>query len=759
MEKDRTSVGRNVPRHGAVDKVTGRSVFSADLPLDRPLVLKVIRSTRAHARIVSVDADNACRLPGVVRVFTARDIPGKNLIGIINKDRPLLVPDKVRCVGDAIALVAAEDEEAAAAAAASVRVDYEDLPVVRDPRKALEEGAPRIHDTGNLLFRRTVRKGDVEKGFAGCAAVVERTYETSFVEHCYLEPDAGAGYVDDDGTLVIVSSTQNPHYDHGEVVRLLGVDDDRSASSRGPPAAGSAPNWTSPSRGFIGLALYHLNRPVRLRPSRGKSPFSPPPSDTPSPSCQNRCRPGRAPCGHEGPHPVRHRRLRLLRHRGGLPGRGARHRTLQIEHVEVEALCAYTNHPFTGAMRGFGAPQAAFAHESQMDLLAAELGLDPLRYGASMPSSPAPSPRRDRGSRRAWAWASAWTRSGPTTTAACAEWRRGSAAPFERRGVGVGAMWYGIATRGVQNPSTAQVGIDTDGRVTVYTGLRRHRPGIHHRPRQIAAEVMGLAPHMIRMVVADTKHTTNAGATSASRQTYISGNAVRDAAGKLADVLLTEAVDMLKVPKDAWCSKGVRCAPQDDAEKTASFSALAARARRKGIPLTWQGYFDPDTVPLDPETGQGAPYATYAFACHLALVSVGHTHGAGEGAQDRGGPRRGQGSSSRGGHRADLRRRGHGARLRPHGEYTPEVTESMKDYFIPTCRDMPEVIPIIVEAHEPTGPFGAKGVGEPALIPTAPAVVNAITDALGERIYRLPANLERVLEASITAGHFRPKEA
>jgi CO/xanthine dehydrogenase Mo-binding subunit len=319
-------------------------------------------------------------------------------------------------------------------------------------------------------------------------------------------------------------------------------------------------------------------------------------------------------------------------------------------------------------------------------------------------------------------------------------------------------MWYGIGNTGVQNPSTARIAMDMNGAVTLFTGCAELGQGSTTILAQIAAEVLSLAPENIRLVVADTKCTTNAGATSASRQTYISGNAVKDAADKLADVLLTEAVNKLKAPKSSLLLDSGFVRDSQQAENKVGFAWLAQRIRKKGIPLTWSGYFDPETVPLDPETGQGVPYATYAFACQLALVIVDTLTGEVQvkkivAAHDVGKaihPENVKGQICGG------VAMGMGFALME--EFVPGQTFSFKDYLIPTSADMPEVIPIIVESPEPTGPFGAKGVGEPALIPTAPAIINALADALGERIYQLPANLERVLETSIKAGYFGPKE-
>jgi CO/xanthine dehydrogenase Mo-binding subunit len=329
---------------------------------------------------------------------------------------------------------------------------------------------------------------------------------------------------------------------------------------------------------------------------------------------------------------------------------------------------------------------------------------------------------------------------------------------LQKKGVGIGAMWYGVGNTGVQNPSTARIEMESDGSLTLFTGCADIGQGSTTVLSQILGETLGVEPQTIRLVVADTKWTTNAGATSASRQTYISGNAVRDAAKKLADVLLTEAVDVLKTPKSSLGFDSGYVVDLREPEKKTPFTKLVERAHRKGIPLVWQGFFDPETVPLHPETGEGAPYATYAFACQVALLEVDTLTGEVSvekiiAAHDVGKALYPEGVKGQifGGTAMGL-----GFALME--EFTPGQTLSLKDYHIPTCRDMPEITPIIIQSEEPTGPFGAKGVGEPALIPTAPAIVNGISQALGERIYNLPASLERVLEASITSGHFGPKE-
>jgi CO/xanthine dehydrogenase Mo-binding subunit len=717
-----------------------------------------LRSTKAHARIEKIEYGKAAVIEGVVRIFTAEDIPGENRTGIINKDQPLLADDKVRSIGEPVALVAAESEAAANQALKAIEVTYLELPAVHSPEEALAPKAPKIHEKGNLLFTRKIKKGEVDTAFKQCAAVVEKTYRTGHIEHSYLEPDAGAGYVDYDDSLVIFASTQNPHYDHKEVVSLLGLEDKQVRIIQAATGGGFGSKLDMNVQGFIGLALYYLKRPVRIVYSREEAYLA----TAKRHPLEMKMKTGADRDG------------RLLAMQAvitcdtgayasyGIPvaSRSAVHATgpYQIENVDVKTHCVYTNNPFSGAMRGFGTPQMAIAHESQMDLMARELGIDPLqmrRINALKVGSVTATGQKLTASVGIGECLDAIQ---PHYAQAQSIWLNESNGSHLKRGMGIGCMWYGIGNTGVQNPSTARMAMDMNGHVTLFTGCAELGQGSTTVLAQIAAETLGLAPEDIRMVVADTKCTTNAGATSASRQTYISGNAVKDAAQKLADVLLTEAVNKLKVPKTALRLDAGTICDSNDSDNKVDFAWLAQRLHQKGLPLTWNGFFDPETVPLDPKTGQGVPYATYAFACQLALVHVDTLTGEVQvekivAAHDVGKaihPENVKGQICGG---AAM---GMGFALME--AFVPGQTLSFKDYLIPTCADMPEIIPIIVESPEPTGPFGAKGVGEPALIPTAPAIVNALANALGKRIYQLPANLERVLETSIKTGHFGPRE-
>jgi len=756
MKTKYSTIGHSIPKIGVNERLRGEPIFSADLDFKDALVLKVLRSSKAHAKIVDINYERALKIRGVVRVFTEKDIPGKNLIGIINKDQPLLATGKVRAVGEPIALVAAESESVAQRALDFIEVTYKDLAAVFTPEEALKPDAPRIHKKGNLLVRRCVVKGDTEKAFRRCKVVVEKTYRTARIEHSYLEPDAGAGYVDEDGTLVIFASTQNPHYDLKEVTGLLGLKDDQVRIVQAATGGGFGSKLDLNMQGFIGLAMLHLQRPVRMVYSREESFLA---------TAKRHPLEMTLKTGADQNGKLLAMEAKITGDTGAygsygiaVASRAAVHATgpYEIENVEIESNCVYTNNPFCGAMRGFGTPQMAIAHESQMDLLADKLGLDPLEFRLKNVFRAGSETATGQKLTTSIGIADCLDALKPHYEWARTTWCAEKSEPYKKRGIGLGSMWYGIGNTGVQNPSTAKIKMDLGGNVTLYTGCADIGQGSTTVLAQIAAEILGIQPQEIRLFVADTRCTTNAGATSASRQTYISGNAVKESAEKLRDVLLTEAVNKLKVPKSRLVFEGGFVKESGNSDNRVEFSSLAQRANRKGIPLKWQGYFDPETVPLDSETGQGVPYSTYAFAGQLVLLTVDTLTG--EVSVDKIFAAHDVGKAI---HPENVKGQICGGVAMGVGfalmeEFTPGQTLSMKDYHIPTFADVPEIIPIIVESDEPTGPFGAKGVGEPALIPTAPAILNALADALGQRIYDLPANLERVLATSIKAGHFGP---
>ena len=736
-------VGIEVPKVDVLEKALGEAKYGADLPSKDPLHLKVLRSPKPYAKIVRIEMDEALRVPGVERVFTAKDIPGKNLVGTINKDQPILASDRVKYIGDPVALVAAKTEEALEEAAKKLVVVYEDLPSITHPEEALQPYAPLIHEKGNLLLEFHVIKGNSQRGFKEADVVVEETYTTTWVDHAYLEPDAGISYLDEEGRITVVCPTQNVHYDQKEVASALSLPLDQVRIIQCATGGGFGGRLDITVQCLLALAVYHLRKPVRIVYSR-EEVFQVISKRHP---LKIRYKSGAKKDG-----TLTAVEVDILGDTGAYASYGATvairsavHATgpYQIPNVKVRSRMFYTNNPWSGAMRGFGVPQMAFAHESQMDLLAQTLKMDPieirlkncLRVGSETATNQTLMTSVGIGE----------------TLRKVKEWRDRSGIsqidskkPFIKKGIGVGSMWYGIGNTGIANPSTAQVEIDPNGEVRLFTGVADIGQGSDTILLQIASEAIGVSLKEIRLIRADTAVTTDAGATSASRQTYISGNAILSAIKSLKEEAIKEASQLLNIDeKDLFFEEG-KVKSRTCLTTSLPVKEVAKRSRRI---LRGEGSFDPETTRLDPETGQGAPYATYAFATHLAEVEVDTetgkvkvnrviaSHDVGKAihpmnviGQIMGGVAMGTGFALM-------------------EEFVPGETTSFVNYLIPTSKDIPEVIPIIVEEEEPTGPFGAKGVGEPALIPSAPAILNAIADAIGQRIYHLPANLERVLEA------------
>jgi len=739
-------VGKRVARIGIRDKVTGHARYAADLEVENALILKVFRSPVAHGYVKSVDTQKAASLKGVARVFTAEDIPGENLYGIINRDQTVLASEKVRFVGDPIALVAAETEEIAEAALRAIKVEIAALPALFDPEEAMAPDAPVIHEMGNILFTRKIVRGDIDKGFAGSDLIIEETYETRMLEHAYIEPEAGVAYRDEKGCLVLLVTTQNPHADHAQLVPILGIAPDKIRVIQTETGGGFGGKLDISVQPFLALAAYHLDRPVRMVYSREESFLA---------TAKRHPLKIHMKTGATREGKLLAMECEIIADTGAygsygiaVATRSAVHATgpYDVPHVSVVSRAVYTNNSWCGAMRGFGVPQIAIAHESQMDKLAQRLGLDPIAFrleNAFKKGSVTSTGQRLEASvgiretlRKIRPHYQAFRREIDTNPS-----RRHDGI---KRGVGVGSMWYGIGNTGHPNPSSAQIEVAWDGSVTLYTGAADIGQGSDTVLVQIAAETLGLSYEKIHLVRADTTLTTDAGATSASRQTYISGRAVMEAALEIKRVLTGKAAGLLNVPANMVICEGGVFFPQFREFQKVSFEEVARANLKKGEKIRGEGVFNPPTTSLDPETGQGTPYSTYAYASQVSLVEVDEVTGQVSviktvSAHDVGkavNPANVEGQIFSG--------VAMGVGMGLFEQFYPGKTKSFDTYLIPTAMDMPEITPIIVEVPEPTGPFGAKGVGEPALIPTAPAILNAVHDATGRWVRQIPAALETI---------------
>lgn len=739
------TVGKRVERRGAKEAVAGKTLYSDDIKMENVVHLKVVRSTHPHALIKNIDTSKAKKINGVIRIFTSKDIEGTNRYGIINKDQEILVERKARYVGDPVALVAAESESAAVEAANAVTVEYEDIPPVSTVEEAKNSDTEPVHEKGNLLFTRDIIKGDIDKGFDGADIVIEHTYTTSMIAHGYLETEAGIGFLDEKGIIVIKVSTQNPHYDQRDVAAALGLNTDQVRIIQSPTGAAFGGKLDISVQGLIALAVRHLKRPAKLRYSLKETMLS---------ACKRHAMKIHYKTGAKKDGKITAVDVKFILDTGAYASyglavlsRAAVHALgpYEVENVKIHGEVYYTNNIWAGAMRGFGVPQVSFAHEGQMDSLGKALCIDPfeirminaLKEGSVTVTGQVLN--ASVGIKETLQKIKAAKESRENALIA----RDKKSDPHKKYGWGMASFWYGIGNTGMSNPSTARVETDKEGQITLFTGAAEIGQGSDTVLTQIAAEALQIPYESLNLVRGDTGLTTNAGATSASRQTYISGNAAKLAAEDLIKKFSEEAAAQLNVSLDEIIYKQSEFKAGG---KSTNIKELSERLYKKGQMPIGDGVFDPPITMLDKETGQGVPYATYTFGTYYVEVEV--DTGTGEvlvnhviAAIDAG---RAVNPSNVEGQIIGGVAMGIGYALME--EYKPGETTSFTDYLYPTSMDVPPVDVIIVEDHEPTGPYGAKGVGEPALIPTAPAIISGINQAIDVKIVDLPAKLERVLK-------------
>jgi CO/xanthine dehydrogenase Mo-binding subunit/aerobic-type carbon monoxide dehydrogenase small subunit (CoxS/CutS family) len=740
------AVGARLVRVDGGAKVLGTERYGADQWPDGCLVLRAVRSPHAHARFTIGDLGPLhTKHPGLVRVLTAQDIPGQNRYGIYptGKDQPALAEGHVRYRGEAVLALVGDDATIASIRDNEVPVAWEPLPPL-SLDAALAPGAPQLHDAspGNILIKGRVARGDVDAALATSAATAETAVETTFVEHAYIEPEAGyARRVGD--RIEIFATTQTPYMDRDEIALILGLKPEQVRIIPSACGGGFGGKLDLSLQPLIATAAWLLNQPVRCVYTRPESMTS----TTKRHPARMTATFGADAAGH----------LTGVRFHGDFnTGAYASWGPTVANRVPVHAmgpyavqaaLCTtravYTTDPPAGAFRGFGVPQAAIVHEALMDALAEKLGIDPLEF------------RHRNALKRGSVTATGQTLDASAGLQACLEalrphWQqmRAEAETFNRgsavmkRGVGIGAMWYGIGNTSMTNPSTMEIGITADGRAVLFSGAVDIGQGSNTVMAQIAADALGVDVHQIRLVTGDTDRTRDAGKTSASRQTFVSGNATRLAGEDLRRQILR----LGNVGDDAAIRmEGGQIHLKDGTgERTLDLSRMPEVA--KDCVLLGTGRYDPKTTALDAD-GQGIPYETYAFAAQLAAVEVDTELGTVKvrkivAAHDVGrsiNPTLVEGQIHGG--------IAQGLGLALMEEYVPGRTENLHDYLIPTFGDVPEIECILIEDREPAGPYGAKGIGEPALVPTAPAILGAIHHATGVRITRVPATPDRVRAA------------
>ncbi|WP_137126393.1 molybdopterin cofactor-binding domain-containing protein [Roseomonas sp. HF4] len=736
-----SGVGAAIPRLDGAPKVAGTEAYGADAAPADALWLRVVRSPHAHARFTLGDLDAARERLGLVAILSARDVPGLNAFGIMPnlKDQPVFAEGTVRYRGEAVLGLLGARAAVAAVRDADLPIAWQTLPALHGVAAALADGAARLHHhaPGNVLVRGHLRTGDTETAFAAAAARTEGSFRTAFVEHAYIEPEAGHALPGADGAMTIVACTQAPMMDREETARVLGVPDDAVRIIPSACGGGFGGKLDVSVQPLLAVAARVANRPVRMVYSRAESMAS---STKRHPASLH----ARMAADARG----RFTAFALEGdfNTGAYASWGATvanrvpvHASgpYRVPNVLARTRAVYTNDTPAGAFRGFGVPQAAIATEALVDDLAEALGLDrweirrrnALGHGDVTPSgqvlhASAGLPECLDALKPAWAAMLARVAAHNATR------------PRHRLGAGIACMWYGCGNTALSNPSTMRITLTRDGTLTLFNGAVDIGQGSTTVIGQIAAEALGLPLAALRQVVGDTALTPDAGKTSASRQTFVSGRAARDAAMALrARILaLANAGDGARLALE-----GTRLAVAD-AHTTRVIDLAALDAD-----LTAEARYDPPTVPLDAD-GQGVPYATYGFAAQVALVRVDTALGTVKVeeivvAQDVG---RAVNPLLVAGQIHGGIAQGLGLALME--EFIPGRTENLHDYLIPTAGDMPAIRIHLIEDPEPEGPFGAKGVGEPALVPTAPAILSAIRHATGVRMTEVPVLPHRLHE-------------
>ncbi len=746
------AVGSRIRRLDGRRKVDGTEIFGADETPPDGLLLRAVRSPHHRARFAFGDLECfVAAHPGIERVLIARDVPGVNCYGPIPPfaDQTVFAEAEARFRGEAVAAIVGAPDAVMAVDLSAFPVTWEELPAHMSVESALADGAARIHGNraGNILTGGLVARGDVESGLQESAVVVEGRFETGFVEHGYIEPEAGfARRVGDRIELQVC--TQAPYMNREDVARILGIPE---ASVRIIPTAvggGFGSKLDMSVQPFVALAAWLTGKPVRMVYSRPESLQS---STKRHPS-QIRMRVGADRDG----------KLMAIDFTGDfntgaysswgptVANRVPVHASgpYYVPHYRAVTRAIHTNLVPAGAFRGFGVPQATLAQEQLFDELADKLGIDRLEFrvrnalAADQPTVTGQVLGEGVGIRAClvslrphWAQARDEAR----------RFNRRNGQPL-RQGVGVAAMWYGCGNTSLPNPSTIRVGLTAAGRISLHQGAVDIGQGSNTVIPQICADAIGVAIGHIDLVAADTDLTPDCGKTSASRQTFVTGKAAELAGRALRGAILRAAnAGESAVIEFAGGALTVR---DGDHERRLVLADMPLDGR--GYVFSAEETFNPPTTALD-ANGQGNPYAVYGFGAHLAVVEVDIELGTVKllrlvAAHDVGraiNPTLVEGQIEGGA--------AQGLGLALMEEFFPGKGENLHDYLIPSAGDMPPVESILIEDASPVGPFGAKGIGEQALIPTAPAIMNAIHDATGVRIRRVPATPDRVRAAILAA--------
>src|SRR5208282_5032105 len=745
-------VGKSIPRKEGVGKTTGETKFFSDMILPNMLWAKVVRSKYPHALIRKIDTSKAESLPGVVTVLTHKDVPGLNGFGIVIPDQPVLCSDKVRFLGDAIAVIAAESEEIAEAAVQLVEIDYEPLPVVTDPVEAMNPETTRVHANGNLLRHETVRNGNVLQAFQNAAVIVEHTYRTPRQMHMFLETEAGIGMLDENGNVVLYVGGQAPYRDQMQVSRALGIKSEKVRVISTPVGGAFGGKEEITTQIHLALLAAKTKRPVKLvwtREESGITGIKRHPMIITTKTATDR----------EGN--LIANQVRIIADTGAYASLGPTVLDVAVENscgaykipnVDIDAYLVYTNNGVSGAFRGFGSVQVNFALESNMDMIAEKLGIDRLelrKKNVLREGDIGPFGYAIRGSVGVYETllkvenSELWKNKLKYKTEKTAAWCK--------RGIGIATGVKGFGFGALPDFAAASIQITPVGKFVIGISCPEIGQGGITAYTQIAAEALNCHIDDIYIASADSQLAPDTGTTSASMALVRGGNAILAAAPKMNQLLLAAGSQILQEPSDKLQIEQSYVKSNLDRKKIVTLAQIAQYLEKKGSDTKVIGGFN---VPRFEKPAEGSieiPHWSYMYASGIALVEVNTLTGATKVlkfllATDCGKIINPQSYSGQ--HEGAILQ-GIGFALMEDTliENGNVLTNNFTAYIIPTIADMPDIQIEPVETYEKIGPFGAKGLGEIGIVAVPAAIANAIYDATGARIYSLPATPERVYKA------------
>jgi CO/xanthine dehydrogenase Mo-binding subunit len=746
-------IGKGERRVDALGKVTGTAKYAEDFNVMHQLYGKVLRAKYLHAKILRIDTSKAQKLDGVEAVLTANDIPGEKVFGVVVKNQAILAHDKVRYLGDGVAMVAAKSKEIAEQAIALIEVEYEPLPVISDPEEALKPESLKIHDDDNTFVHHKVYKGEVDKGFAEADFIIEKKFKTQFVEHSAIEPEAVLAELSEHGGVIVTGSVQNLFSSRRSVAAALNLDLNKVQivqATLGGSFGGKDEVMTAMCCRAALLCLA-TGKPVKIVNTREESMIE---------SYKRHPYVLYYRWGAKKNGSITAMEIKCIADGGAYASmspfvtwRSVVQATgpYYCENVKTDVYAVYTNNNYTGAMRGFGSPQVNFAIESMMDELAEKAGKDPfeirLLNGFDTGAVTATGQKLNHRvslkevltkSAEASDFLNKWN-----------QYRNAKSSP-KRKGIGLACSYRGVSlgAEGTDAVGTI-VSVQTDGSVIVSSGITDMGQGAQTQMSQIAAEVLGITMDRIQFLNTNTSRVPDSGPTVASRGTIMGGTAAKKGAEIVRAFLMKTASEMTGIDVMSLDLKDNYLIDMNNGEQLASFNEVAAECFKKGRPMYGFGWHKSPQTSWDEHNGQGEAYFTFVYGANVAEVEIDTETGKVDvvnfvSCHDVG---KAINRNSVLGQFYGGIAMGLGYGLLEEFDFEDSVPKQLNfdEYLIPTSMDVPNITPIIVENEDAAGPFGAKSIGEPTNEIAAPAIINAIYNATGKRIYEIPATIERVL--------------